>query len=171
MKSAAGRVIFPAMRFPRVIRLDASDESAFEHPAAPGEWAVPGSFEFFDHDPALLTGKQREAFAHGFLGTASFGRTTLVEVAEIDAGEHEALVQRLAEHFVTRYGAPDVAAALPAAREEAEFAASICEHPVHTLLMIEREPGEDGIRERFKVVRPPDASDHGAVRLWGPDSA
>ena len=34
---------------------------------------------------------------------------------------------------------PDRDAALPAAEEEAAFARSICEHPVHTLLMVERE--------------------------------
>ena len=158
----------PLMRFPRAIRLDDSDEHAYEVVARPGEWTVPGSFEFYDVAAEQLTGKRGEAFAHGFLGTESFGRATLVEVAEISVAEHEQVVQRLAQHFVARYGAPDAAAALPAAREEAEFARSICEHPVHTMLMVERELAADGIRERFKVVRPPDAGGHGGVKIWGP---
>jgi hypothetical protein len=156
------------MLFPRAVRLDASDESAFPSAAQPGEWAVPGSFEFYDVDPEQLAGKSAEAFAHGFLGTVSFGRTTLVEVAEISEAEHVDVVQRLADHLVADYGAPDREAAMPAALEEVEFAHSICEHPVHTLLMIEREISADGIREKFKVVKPPDASGHADVRLWGP---
>ncbi len=156
------------MLFPRAIRLDNSDESAFLVAAEPGEWAVPGTFEFYDTDPEQLTGKSAEAFTHGFLGVVSFGRTTLVEVAEISDAEHADVVQRLAEHFVTRYGAPDHEIAMPAALEEAEFALSICEHPVHTLLMIERELSGEGIREKFKVVKPLDASGHADIRLWGP---
>lgn len=156
------------MLFLRAIRLDTSDESAFPKAAQPGEWAVPGSFEFYDADPDSLAGKSREAFVHGFLGVVSFGRTTLVEVAEIGEAEHDEVIARLADHFVARYGAPDREAALPAAREEVDFARGICEHPVHTLLMIEREVTVDGIREKFKVVNAPDASGHGAVRIWGP---
>ena len=157
------------MLFPRAIRLDDSDTTAFERTAEPGEWAVPGSFEFYDLDVTQLAGKQREAFQHGFVGTSSFGRSTLVEVAAISPDEFHAVVRQLAAHFVQHYGAPSVEAATPAAIEEAEFAQSICEHPVHTLLMIEREWTEAGIRERFKVVRPPDASGHGDVKLWGPE--
>ena len=148
--------------------MDDSDKSAFIMAAQPGEWTVPGSFEFYDADPELLRGKTAEAFAHGFLGVISFGRTTLVEVAEISDAEHDEVVKRLADHFVARYGAPDHEAAMPAALEEAEFARSICEYPVHTLLMIEREISDEGIREKFKVVKPLDASGHADVRLWGP---
>ena len=75
------------------------------------------------------------------------------------------MIDRLAAHFVQNYGAPDVPAALPAAREEANFAASICDHDLHTLLMVEREAGEDGIVERFKVVRL-NAADHSKMKLW-----
>ncbi|MDH3712884.1 MAG: DUF6505 family protein [Gammaproteobacteria bacterium] len=156
------------MLFPRAIRLDTSDESAYSIPAQPGEWAVPGSFEFYDVDPVQLAGKSAEAFAHGFLGVVSFGRTTLVEVAEISEAERDDVLRRIADHFVTHYGAPDREAAMPAAVEEAEFAHSICEHPAHTLLMIEREITADGIREKFKVVKPLDASGHADVRIWGP---
>ncbi len=152
------------MRLPRVIRLDASDTRIFERAAEPGEWAVTGAFAFTHADPASLTGKRRQAFANGFLGTTSFGRATLVEVAEIDEAGHADVVQRLALHFIAEYGAPDLAAALPAARDEDAFAASICEHKLHTLLAVERELSDDGIVERFSVITPSRATSH--AKIW-----
>ena len=84
------------MKFPRTIQLDDSDNQIYERPALSGEWAVPASFAFLDMDPAEMTRKQRQAFGHGFLGTESFGWSTLVEIAEIDSVEYDAVVQRLA---------------------------------------------------------------------------
>lgn len=155
------------MRFLRAIRLDDSDTRVFDPPARPGEWAVPGSFAFLDADPSQLTGKRLQAFRQGFLGTESFGWSTLVEVAEISDAEYKRVIERLANHFVQRYGAPDLAAALPAAREEASYTASLCEPDLHTLLAIEREAGEEGIVERLKVIRPESGADHGRVKIWG----
>ncbi len=152
------------MRFLRAIRLDQSDSHVYEVAAESGEWAIPGGFTFADVEPEALTGKTRQAFARGFLGTTSFGWTTLVEVAEISETEFEALIERLASHFVARYGAPDLAAARAAARAEAEFAAGLCEHKVHTLLALEREIGEEGIVERFKVIQPPREAQH--AKVW-----
>ena len=153
------------MRFPRTIRFDASDERVFERAAEPGEWAVPGAFAFAAADPAQLTGKARQALANGFLGTATFGRSTFVAVAEITPEAFEGVVQALAAHFVERYGAPSPAAALPAARAEAEFAASLCEgQKVNTLLAVERAFGPEGIRERFRVIEPRRERPH--ARIW-----
>jgi hypothetical protein len=154
------------MKFPRTIQLDSSDGQVYERPAIPGEWAVPGSFAFLDVDLSEMTSKQRQAFGRGFLGTESFGWSTLVEVAEIDAVEYEAVVQRLANHFVDHCGAPNLDAALPLANEEATFATSICDHQLHTLLALERESNEGGIAERFKVVQLPSAAGHDDVKLW-----
>ena len=153
------------MKFPRAVRLDESDAHVYTNAAVPGEWAVPGSFAFVDKDPAELTGKELQAFGHGFLGVQSLGWSTLVQVAEIAEQEYQQVIDRLAGHFVERYGAPDLATALPAAREEASFAASICEHELYTLLMLERESGEEGIVERFRVVRL-NAADHSNIKLW-----
>lgn len=152
------------MKFPRTIRLDNSDLQVFHRAAAPGEWAVPGSFAFLERDPAGFDTKEQLAFRSGWLGTASFGRATLAEVAEIAEAEFFQVVERLAAHFVERYGAPGLAEALPAAREEADHAASLCDHKVHSLLAIERELGDAGIVERFRVVRPERAPDH--ARIW-----
>ena len=141
--------------FPATIRLDDSDTMVFERAAEPGEWAIPGSFVFAGLDPGSLTGKRRQAFASGFLGLASFGWSTLVTVAEMREAEYATLANSLAAHFVARYGAPDIATALPAARQELEFAVSLCEHPADTVIAIERHVEPDGIRERFRVVRQP----------------
>lgn len=152
------------MRFPRTIRLDSSDEAVFERAAAPGEWAVSGAFAFADAEPDGIAGKLRQAFANGFLGTTSFGWSTLVQVATIREAEYEAVVNALAAHFVGCYGAPSLAEALPAARAEAEFAAGLCEHRVGTLLSVERDFGNDGIAERFRTVVSPQAPDH--AKIW-----
>jgi len=154
----------PPLRFPKTIRLDSSDLHVFERAAEPGEWAVPGGFDFVGIDAAQLAGKARQAFGSGWLGLGSLGRSTLVEVADIDAAEYQAVIARLAALFVERYGAPDVLAAAAAARDEAAYAATLCEHRVHTLLAIEREPSADGMVERFRVIRPARAEDH--ARIW-----
>ena len=153
------------MKLPRTIRLDASDQEVFGHPAKPGEWAVSGSFAFLRTDVARLEGKARMAFQCGWLGLDSFGRATLTEVAEIGEAEFFSCVERLAQHFVEHYGAPDLASALPVARRELDDAAGLCEHKLHSLLTVERALDEDGeIHERFRVVQPQRAQDH--AKIW-----
>ena len=141
-------------RLPRTIRLDASDTAVFERAAEPGEWAVAGGFAFIDATPEQLTGKRRQAFANGFLGTESFGWSTFVVVATADAAVVDGMVERLAALFVEAHGAPSLDAALPVARQEVDFMADLCRaHPVNTLLAIERVLDADGgIRERFRVI-------------------
>ncbi len=152
------------MRFPRTIRLDASDERVFAATAGPGEWAVSGGFVFADHDPQNLAGKERQAFARGFLGTSSFGWSSLVAVAEIQFAEYEAVIEALARHLFDTYGAPDMRAARQAAREEAEFAASLCTHRINTLIAVERSWGPQGIVERFRTIEAPREAPH--ARIW-----
>jgi hypothetical protein len=152
------------MRFPCTIRLDASDSRVFAVAAEPGEWAVTGGFVFADQEPASLAGKQRQAFAQGFLGTTSFGWSSLVSVAEIDFAQYEAVIEALARHLLAHYGAPDIAAARAAAREEAEFAASLCTHRVNTLIALERSFGPQGIVERFRTIEAPREAPH--ARIW-----
>ena len=72
------------MKFPRCIRLDTSDLNIYARAAEPGEWAVPGGFAYADCDPEDLERKTRLAFHSAWLGTESFGHSTLTEVAEID---------------------------------------------------------------------------------------
>ncbi len=158
------------MRFPRVVRLDSSDAHVFAPAAEAGEWALTGSFAFFGQDASGLEGKDKIAFASGWLGSESWGRASLVEVAEIDEAQFHQVIERLARHFVEVYGAPSLVEALPAARQEAEDAASLCEHKLGTLLAMEREPaapqadGTPAFTERVRVIQPQRASDH--AKIW-----
>ena len=152
------------MKFPRCIRLDGSDLNIYARAAEPGEWAVPGGFAYADCDPEDLERKTRLAFHSAWLGTESFGHSTLTEVAEIDVAGFAEVVECLARHFVESYGAPDLEAARPVARAEAEEATALCEHKIHTLLALEREMTGDGVVERFRVITPGHAQEH--AKIW-----
>ena len=143
------------IRFPLTVRLDESDTRIFERAAEAGEWAIPGSFVFSNLNADDLTGKIKQAFASGFLGLGSFGWSTLVRVSEMPDAEYETLTNSLAMHFVVRYGAPDITSALPASRAELEFATALCEHPLNSILAVERTLQEDGIHEQFRLVAAP----------------
>ncbi len=151
------------MKFPRTIRLDPSDVKVFPLAAEPGEWAVPGTFAFADAEPQSLSRKEQLAFKSGWLGTGSFGRSTMVQVVDITAEQYDDVVRMIADHLVSEYGAPDRDAAMTAARDEAADAAGLCDHPVNTLLAIEREFTDDGISERVRVIIPAPAGAHTRV--------
>ena len=51
-----------------------------------------------------------------------------------------------------RHGAPSWNAARDVAAREVAFVASLCEHPVGTLLTVFRQHGPDGIVEQFATV-------------------
>jgi hypothetical protein len=155
------------MKLLRTIRFDASDERVFELAAAPEEWAVSGAFAFASLDPAAAAGRTRQAFANGFLGLASFGRSTFATVTEATPADLEAIEQLLAAHFVTAHGAPDVAAALPAAQEEGRFVLDLCrDAPINTVFTVRRTWDADGrIKEEFRTIRPP-AGEPLHARIW-----
>jgi hypothetical protein len=167
----ASNCYHPDMKFPMTIRLDQTDEYIFDNPAQPGEWAVSGAFVFAggDVDPSDLDGADEIAFATAFLGTVSIGWSTFVIVQEIETADFEAVVETLAGHFMAHYSAPSRDAAMAVAREEAEFAASLCDHPLGTLLGIERSIGDDGVTEQFRIVDGQAESAHGAA--WAPDQS
>jgi uncharacterized protein DUF6505 len=147
------------MRFPRTLRLDAGDTERFASAAAPGEWAVSGAFAFSDREPATLVGRERQAFRTGFLGTRSFGWSSLVSVREITPEEYEEVVGALARHLLDYYHAPDRGAARGFAEEECKFAQSLCDRPVDTVVAVERSFGPQGIVERFRAIEPDVSSD------------
>lgn len=147
------------MRLARTLRFDESDERVFERAAEPDEWAVSGAFEFSDWSEEQVAGKARQAFANGWLGLESFGRATFVAVAEVTDAEYARLVERLAEHFVERYGAPDLDAARPVAADELAHMADMCaDHDPNTLLIVERRLVDAGVAEAFRAIRPQDAT-------------
>ena len=147
------------MRLARTLRFDESDERVFEHPAKPDEWAISGAFEFSNWTEDMLAGKARQAFSNGWLGLESFGRATFVATAKIEEAEYAALIERLAQHFVEAYGAPDLDAAKPVAKEELRFMRELCEeHEPNTLLVVNRELVEAGVSESFRVIKPQEAT-------------
>jgi len=147
------------MKLARAIHFDESDMRIFANPARTGEWCVSGGFEFSNWTESDLSGKARQAFANGWLGLESFGRATVVAVAAATEAEVEAATLALAAHFVARYGAPSLDAALPVAREEIAHMAAMCEdHALNDLLVVERRLTEAGVHETFRAIRPAEAS-------------
>ena len=152
------------MKFPRTIRLDISDANAFPLAAEPEEWAVTGTFAFADTDPAAMTNKEQLAFRNGWLGTESFGRSTFVQVAVIPDNEFEDVVRKLAARLFERYGAPDMLVAADAARQEAEYTASLCDHSAGTMLAIERDFSDEGVTEKIRVI--PAQGEGAHAKIW-----
>jgi hypothetical protein len=146
------------VKFLQTIRFDMSDDHVFQLPAALEEWAVSGAFAFAGADPEDLTGKPKQAFANAFLGVSSFGHSTFATVCEISEGELADVETALARHFVERYGAPDVEAATPAAREEAAFILDLCKDTlINTVFTVRRFFDEDGqIKEEFRTIKAPE---------------
>lgn len=142
------------MKLLRTIRLDPSDTFVFDRAAEPGEWAVSGAFVFWNADPESLEGKARSAFRSGFLGVDTLGRSTLVQIVEASETDRAALVDALAQKLVENFGAPALAAARVAAEEEATFAASLCDHPLDTLVAVHRSFDDGAVRETFRTLRP-----------------
>lgn len=142
----------------RTIRLDASDTFVFPAAAAPAEWAVPGTFMFWDQDAATLVGREKQAFRAGFLGLSSFGWSTLAVVVEASAEERAEALEALARHLVERHGAPGLTEARAAAAEELTIAEDLAQHPVQTLVALHRKLGTDGeIHEQFRTFQMADA--------------
>ncbi|RLK50256.1 hypothetical protein DFR31_0146 [Alkalispirillum mobile] len=154
----------------RTFRLDDTDDHVYPVAARVGEWAVPGAFvfRFAEQDPAIWTGGHRQAFLNGFLGTESFGWSTLVVVAEIEDAAYKTVIERVAHHLVEAYGAPGMSEALPYAREEVEYAASLCAHPVNTVLSVQRQAGPSGIEESYRTLREQANWEGEQVRIWKP---
>ena len=152
------------MKFLCTVRLDVSDENAFPLAAQTDEWALTGTFAFADTEPERLQKKEQLAFRNGWLGTNSFGRATFVLIKEISDEQYQLVVSRLAEYIFKYYGAPDIFVAIEAARREVEFAAGLCEHPIGTMLSIEREFTDNGISERFQVIQNQGEGMH--AKIW-----
>ena len=142
------------MKLLRTIRLDPSDTFVFEKAAEPGEWAVPGSFVFWNQDPSNFEGKQRTAFRAGLLGIASLGWSTLAQIVDADKDDHAEAVEMLAQRLVENFGAPEITLARLAAAEEIAYASSLCDQPLDTLIAVHRVQEGESIRETFRTLRP-----------------
>lgn len=154
------------MKFLRVIRFDASDDHVFARAAVPDEWAVSGAFSFLALGPGDLVGKTRQAFANGFLGLPSFGRSTFAAIAEMDEAARARVEAWLTDHALSEHGAPNRQAAGEAARDEIAFIADLCaDRPINTVIAVQRRIDEEGaIRETFREITPPSEPRH--ARIW-----
>jgi hypothetical protein len=146
------------MKLARAIHFDESDTRVYANSARTGEWCISGGFEFSNWSEGDLAGKQRQAFANGWLGCETFGRVTFVAVTQIEETERASLATALAQHFVDLYGAPNLEAARPVADDEIAHMIDLCEdHPPNTLLTVARDLTESGVRETFRVIEAQDA--------------
>ena len=94
------------MKFAKTIRFDKSDLNVFENASEEAEWAISGAFEFSNDLNENLTGKRKQSFANGFLGLDTFGRSTLVSIVSIDESKKNLILDKLANYFIEKYGAP-----------------------------------------------------------------
>jgi hypothetical protein len=137
----------------RTIRLDPSDTFIFSSAAELGEWAISGAFVFSEVELATLEGKELAAFRSGFLGVPSLGWSTLAQIVEVDEKDRVAAIELTARCLIDRFGAPNFAAARKAAEEEIDFATSLCDHPLDTLIAVHRMVESGTIREAFRSLR------------------
>ena len=150
----------------RTIRFDGTDDRVYETGAPEGEIAVSGLSTFLALAPDDITGKVRQAFANGFLGVPSFGRSTFAAVAEISDYDRDGLIDALALHF-EHAGAPSAEAARDAAADEVTNAEELCaDVPINTVFTLRRTIGDDGeLTEEFRIIKPPtDEPLH--ARVW-----
>lgn len=141
------------MKLLRTIRLDPSDTFVFAKSAEPGEWAVPGTFVFWDADVSAMQGKERTAFRSGFLGVDSLGWSTLVQVVDASESDRNEITDLLAKRLQEHFGAPDLDAARQAAAEEVAFATSLCDHEAGTLIALHRSDENGDVREAFRSLK------------------
>ncbi len=145
------------MKLLRAIHFDQSDRHVYEVAAKPDEWVVSGAFEFTLREKISIQGKIKQAFANGFLGTETLGRSTFATVSNIDASEFQNLEENFATSLIHKYGAPDLETAKLAAREELMFTKDLCsEALINTVFTVRRYfDDQDEIREEFRTIQPP----------------
>ena len=109
--------------------------------------------------PTAIAGKTRQAFANGFLGVASFGRSTFATVGRGDAGrprgDRAARWPRISSTALRRARARGGAAGRAGRRPRS--CVELCrEAPINTVFTVRRTWDAGGqIKEEFRTIRPP----------------
>ncbi len=156
------------MKLAKSIKFDNSDAKVYERSANEGEWAIPGGFIFSFLKQEHIVGKVKQAFANGFLCMPSFGHSTFVCIASLTEDDYKLIVNRLSQHLLENYGAPNMNAALEAANQEIKFMLEVCDnHELGTLLSLRRNLGENGIKEEFRSVLKPESC--AEQKIWSVD--
>jgi len=138
----------------KTIRFDESDTNVFARAAEQNEWAVSCAFQFCDLQWDELEGKPKQAFNNGFLGLSSIGYSTFCSVARISPTELDQAQLHLARYLVEDFGAPSLAAAMEAAKEEISYVSQLCtEVDEGKVFAVQRKFNADGrINESFHMV-------------------
>ena len=153
------------MKLLKTIRFDKSDLNVFRNPANEGEWAISGAFEFSNEIEKNLIGKKKQEFSNGFLGLTSYGRSTFASISSLSKIEKKNLVNKLAEYFVTNYGAPDIASAIPVANDEINFMIDMCkDQSFGSVLAVRRSFKEDKIHEEYRFFEKKDSC--ASQKIW-----
>jgi hypothetical protein len=136
------------------IRFDDSDKNVFPLAAEQGEWAVSCAFQFCDKQWDDIEGKPRQAFNNGLLGLKSFGYSTFCSVSGISSSEMGNTQLQLARYLVEQFGAPNLEAAMGAAKEEIAYISELCaDVAVGKVFTVRREFNANGrIKESFHMV-------------------
>ena len=143
------------MKFLKAVRLDDSDARilADEGGAAhDGEWVVSGGYANCD-----LTRGDRTPRCHcdtTFIAVGARRRSTIAEIAEIGDAAFEQLKEDLAQFFFAELEAPSLDAARAAAADECAYTAELAGgFPAEVWITVKREPTEDGVGERYSVLK------------------
>jgi hypothetical protein len=136
------------MKLLKTLRLDPSDTLIFPS-AATDEWAVIGTFAFWETPVEMMTGKQRQAFRAGFMGVKSGGFSTLVSVEE---GDYDEALDALTTLIQLNYSAPSRETAREAAVQELEAAIALADHPVGTRIAMHRTFESGAYKEIFRTL-------------------
>ncbi len=150
----------------RAVRFDGSDARVFERAAAEHEVLVSGASSFANNQPSQLTGKLRQAFVNGFLGTSSLGHSTFAAIGEVSGAELAVARDALEQNLFERLNAPrDVAARIAA--DEIAFVLDLVKNlPINAVLSVRRRMHDNGeISEEFRQIRANHAAGQHA-QIW-----
>jgi hypothetical protein len=142
------------VRLLRTIQLDASDSSVLKRRQRP----VSGRYLALSHSPVTSRrsrmAKHAAHFALAFLGLASLGRSTLVQIVHASEADRGSVVDILATQLVSHFGARMFTPARPAAEGEIDLAASLCVYPAGAVVAVTRRYEEGETRETFRALHP-----------------
>jgi hypothetical protein len=86
-----------------------------------------------------------------------------VQIVDANETDRSEIVEMLAAHLVARFGAPDLATARLAAKEETDFAASLCDQSPGALVAVTRSHENGAIREVFRTLRARNGATHASA--------
>jgi hypothetical protein len=112
-------------------------------------------FFYVKVDYVGLNSKGKIAYKSGWLCLGRFGWSTLVCVKIINEFGIQKIIHKLAEYIFRKFKAPNMLDELDAARHEVNNMSVLCAHPTRTLLAIDRECGNIGIKEQVGKIQNP----------------